>query len=135
MIRLLLLFLLALPVQADWNDDWDVVSTMGTGFKLNNQSSAVLDPNCTMILFTQGKEFRNGRKEASCGGDNPIFIGWPIAMEKNMPYWRVKWGWFHMSSIFDGSKLDWLHGDQREVHFDCVCMEATFNWSKRRRNR
>lgn len=65
----------------------------------------------------------------SCGGDNPLFIGWPIAWQSNFSdVWTIRAGWFHFSHWFDG-------GRDHELHMDCICSTVTLNWSARRRRK
>ena len=125
-------FLATSAAHADW------ISEFGLGVKLPT-SSVVLLPECDMVALIPGSQIyneRGARPTASCGGSNPIFVGWPIAYERDFGGpWRVRGGWFHISSIKDGHgrMADWLDGDDRETHMDCLCMTATFNWSRRKR--
>lgn len=116
----------------------DIVTEFGLGWKVNQ--SVVLHPDCNYVHIhdTNPVKFTAlhlGREHASCGGSNPIFIGWPIAFERERDPWRWRVGWFHLSSIADGHGRfsQWLGSDRRETHLDCICATATFNWTKWRR--
>jgi len=109
----------------------DLISEVGGGYKLAT-TSLVLKPGCTDVIprgpvVDDPKSEHYQRGTASCGGDNPVFIGWPIAWQSDRsgPFnYRV--GWFHMSHWFDG-------GADREAHMDCLCATVTINWSKRKK--
>ena len=135
-IKLIALLLFALPAKADW------VTEIGIGYKLD-VSSAILHPKCTLVDIPLSNPLRSdrnsphwGRSDASCGGDNPVFIGYPIRWESNMKGpWQWFGGWFHFSSFADGGNLlDW-GGDRHEVHMDALVIGARFNWSERSRLR
>lgn len=134
-MRLLPLVLLLAPVLASA----DVVTEFGLGVKV--RQSVLFHPSCDVVDIPAANPVRLerghlGRATASCGGDNPIFVGWPIAYEKDRGPWRWRVGWFHLSSIGDGGgRIAELlgSGDGRELSFDCVCATATFNWSQRSR--
>lgn len=109
------------------------ITELGVGYKV--QQSEVMEPNLTVCEFWSDERFQSG----SCGGDNPVFIGWPIAYEWT---WRpsvvVRAGWFHFSSWFDGSNtpvevLDF--GDDNELTFDALAVSVRFNWAKMRRGK
>ena len=131
------LLLLALPVKADW------VTEIGMGYKIPGQYSAILDPLCQQVLLT-GEHFTSpdspnfGKVRSSCGGDNPVFIGWPIAWQSdgigkhNATTWRI--GWFHLSHWFDGGNI-FKGGDRHETSMDALAVSITMNWSQRRRSR
>ena len=100
----------------------DIITTFGGGYKIPATTSYVLRPECFKVKSTQPYY----REFASCGGDNPVFVGWPVAWrsDRNGPF-NYTVGWFHMSHWFDG-------GSDRETHMDCLCMTVEFNWSKRK---
>lgn len=107
----------------------DVITEFGFAYKLD--SSAVLDPLCHTVLLvgdivTNPSSPYYDRPDTSCGGDNPAFIGWPIAWESQ---WRkafkYRLGWFHFSHWGDG-------GSDRETHMDLFAMSITYNWSRRK---
>jgi hypothetical protein len=81
---------------------------LGGGYKDFSTTSYILRSECAQI------------EEEKCGGDQPVFIGYPIAWEfKNG---RTTIGWFHMSHWFDGNG---------ESHFDCICVTHRFYWKKK----
>lgn len=112
----------------------DMISEFGAGMKNPRTTSVILLPECHHVVIDQTRpdtphlNFRG----ASCGGDNPVFIGWPIAWERELEgqgIWTVRLGWFHMSHWNDG-------GAERETHFDCICASIKVNWGAvTRRNR
>lgn len=106
----------------------DVITEIGGGWKLNGTTSLVLQPNCHSAVIYETRPVDPGRNDGltSCGGDNPLFVGWPIAYQT--PDARFRIGWFHMSHWFDG-------GRDRETHLDCLCASWTFNWTERGRRR
>ena len=117
-----LIFLLAFlcaEVQAG-----EFVTVLGVGLKFNNFSSAILDPECKQVDMRA----RGGRGPSSCGGNNPIFIGWPIAFDFNGRRTRI--GWFHFSSIGDGGGVISWRGDRHETRFNCFCMTHTIRWKR-----
>ena len=103
----------------------DVVSEFGMGYKMPYTTSVVMLPQCHVVvpLGVDGSPVL-GRKSASCGGDNPAFVGWPIAWEKDFdgPL-SIRAGWFHYSNWFDG-------GRGRETHMDLAAVTLTVNWSE-----
>lgn len=125
-IALFVLLAFAPPARAD------VVSEVGMGVKLERTTSVVMLPRCHTVLITETRPDAPGinYRTASCGGDNPTFIGWPIAWEREYANGalRFRGGWFHYSNWFDGAR-------DRETHMDCACATATVNWSQWRRNR
>ena len=148
-ILLLLLPFLAGAARAD------VITEFGIGWKVpeNNVvplgSSALFHPDCSQVNFavasnrayTRENSPHWGKRTASCGGDNPIFIGWPVAFESN---WRGPWrwrvGWFHLSHWGDGNPDSPIaqifgEGDEHELTLDCLCATATFNWTRWSRRR
>lgn len=104
----------------------DIVTEFGVGYKLPN-SSALLLPWCNEASIIDPGWPENPRpypQVYSCGGDQPAFIGWPVAWESDWKGpWRVRAGWFHYSNWFDG-------GRQRETHMDIAAVTATFNWTR-----
>lgn len=107
----------------------DVVTEFGFGYKVSDTTSFVLQERChtaEKLKLANGEIFHHGVR--SCGGDNPLFIGWPIAYEHEFDGpWTVRAGWFHMSHWFDG-------GADREVHMDAAVVSFKFNWSDRKRD-
>jgi hypothetical protein len=123
-MRVLILTLILLSGHAQAEGEW--ITEFGGGYKIEATSSALFHKDCTQAYM---RELGN-RGWSSCGGDNPVFVGWPIMYRttKNWGYWQV--GWFHQSHWFDGSGfVDW-GGDAYELHFDCVCATIGFNWSR-----
>jgi len=124
---LLVLALFALPAHAD------VITEFGMGYKIPETTSLLMQAQCHVVktqpdespsMVTVPYNDRIGWfDDISCGGDNPIFVGWPIAWEKDFGVWRVRAGWFHFSHWFDG-------GNDRELHMDALTTTATFNWTK-----
>lgn len=108
----------------------DVITEFGAGIKLPASTSLLLQENCHSATITETRPTDPGRDGGltSCGGDNPVFIGWPIAWEHDFGVWTVRAGWFHLSHWFDG-------GGDRELHMDCACVTWGINWSERRKRR
>lgn len=114
-----LLLLLALPAHAD------IISEFGMGVKVST-TSYVMRPEChTVYSYPPGDRPEAGFLR-SCGGDNPTFVGWPLAYEWTSPSgrYRLRGGWFHYSNWFDG-------GRRRETHMDCLCGSLTIRWRRR----
>lgn len=117
-------------------DGW--LTEFGGGYKLPDTTSVVLLPECHQATpFTIEGERVRDRATASCGGDNPVFVGWPIAYEWDecfIPSMTCRLGWFHMSHWGDGrGKIaQLLGGDGRETHMDCLCITFTKRWGKKR---
>lgn len=125
-VLVFLIFLLALvfgrPAHAD------LITELGAGWKLPRSTSTLLLPEChlAVVIETRPQTDSIWYRKASCGGDNPAFIGWPIAWEREFRGpWRMRCGWFHYSNWFDG-------GHDRETHMDVAACAATFNWSRRK---
>lgn len=119
-----LLFLMsARPARAE------IISELGMGYKLPT-TSVVMQEDCHAVTITETRPHRPDifYRPASCGGDNPVFIGWPIAWQKDFGLWTVRAGWFHLSHWFDG-------GSDRELHMDAAAVTFTVNWSELRRRR
>lgn len=127
------LFMFVAPAKAD------VVTEIGGGVKFN--MSYLLEPSCRKAIVTQpgwpenprGETINAPSGEFSCGGDNPVFVGWPIAYQT--PNGRFRIGWFHMSHWFDGGEFNFFGGDDAETHFNCLCASWTFNWTEIRRRK
>lgn len=120
---LVLALWLSLPAQAD------IVSELGGGIKLPG-SSYVLQPKCRKVIAFEPDDGR----DYPCGGDNPAFIGWPVAWER--PDGNLRVGWFHYSNWFDGGELSQLSGgDKYETQFNCLCVSWKFNWTSRLKKR
>lgn len=107
----------------------DVITEFGAGVKSPRTTSVILREECHVakIIETNPDTPSIYWRDASCGGDDPLFIGWPVAYEWTSPreVFRIRAGWFHLSHWFDG-------GPDRETHLDCACVSLTVNWSKRR---
>jgi hypothetical protein len=63
----------------------ELITELGMGYKIPQTTSTVLLPQCHQVheiefrpAAQEGDSYW-GRNDASCGGDNPIFVGWPIA--------------------------------------------------------
>lgn len=115
---LILLCLATLPINAQ-----GLFTEIGLGIKIQGTSRA-LKPSCSVLYDSNGELY-------SCGGDNPIFIGWPLAWE--FPRGQ-RFGWFHMSHWADGrNNPQFLQdmGDGREIAFNCLCYTHKFEWFKR----
>lgn len=110
----------------------DVVSEFGGGYKMPATTSVVLLPECHSVVITETRPDTPeiNYRTSSCGGDNPAFVGWPIAWEREYANGalRFRGGWYHYSNWLDG-------GRDRETHMDCACATLTVNWSQVRRNR
>lgn len=107
----------------------DVITEFGAGYKSFSTTSVVMLPECHHVVIDETRPNTPGLnyRGASCGGDNPVFIGWPFAWQSSFSdVWTVRAGWFHLSHWFDGGK-------DRELHMDCACVTATFNWTEWRR--
>lgn len=99
----------------------DIVTEFGVGYKLPQTTSYVLRPECHTVVASNSAH----RELASCGGDNPAFIGWPIAWERTFDRpWRLRVGWFHFSHWGDGGK-------DRETHMDAAVVSVTRIWRRR----
>lgn len=119
------LLLLPLPAFAD------IVSEFGVGWKLERSTSYLLLPVCEQatVVVPEWPDNPRGSGLWSCGGDNPAFIGFPVAWQSNFSdIWTIKAGWFHYSNWFDG-------GSKHETHMDAIAMTTTFNWSAWKRRR
>lgn len=107
----------------------DIITEFGGGLKLDRGTSVVFRPECRQVLTMEGYL-------TSCGGDNPVFVGWPIAWEReyNDGVGSLRIGWFHLSHWFDGGNV--IHsGDIHELKLNCLCASWTVNWSQRQRTR
>lgn len=129
----LLLLLYATGVRADW------ITEFGVAYKLESLTSQVLWDDCSVVIITDESLPRGAGNTASCGGDNPAFVGWIIAYEweGRDEIWRFRGGAFHLSHWFDG-RGSFNRGDGRELSGTWPAATATFNWSAwlryRRRN-
>jgi hypothetical protein len=115
-----------------WAAQADIVTEFGAGVKLPASTSVLLLEDCHLAQVIETRPDRPDLdyRLASCGGDDPMFMGWPIAYEwtSESDIWSVRGGWFHFSHWFDG-------GGHRETHLDCGCVSATFNWTAWRKHR
>lgn len=117
----------------------DIVTEFGMGWKTPN-SSLVLQPECTQVRpvgeIVDSPDSRYfGRRFASCGGNNPAFIGWPIAWQTEgfgkYGAFTGRVGWFHYSNWFDGGNVvSAFGGDRHETHMDLIAGTITFNWTR-----
>jgi hypothetical protein len=118
-----LLGLWASPAKAE------VVTEFGGGWKSPYTTSLVMREYChsAMVIETRPDHPEYNYLLSSCGGDNPVFVGWPVAWQSEFSdVWTIRAGWFHLSHWFDGNA-------DREVHMDCACATVTFSWSEWRR--
>lgn len=130
-----MLAFVAFPVQAD------VITEFGLGYKVD--VSFVLSPGCERIHDHKWNYETGGYegtfREFPCGGDNPAFIGWPLAWESEWKgkhsAMRYRVGWLHYSNWFDGGETFKGVGDGFETHMDLIAAVMTVNWTRRRRSR
>lgn len=108
----------------------DIITEFGAGIKIPASTSILMLEECHVAqpLEMRPSDPSLEYRVSSCGGDDPIFIGWPIAWEKDFGVWSVRAGWFHFSHWFDG-------GRDRELHMDAGAVTATFNWTEWKRGR
>jgi hypothetical protein len=120
MLRALALCVL-LPLQARA----DLVTEFGGGYVLPG-TSFVNRPECWMVtpMRAPGVPAHSPYELDSCGGHDPVFVGWPIAWEFQG---GTKIGVFHMSHWFDGKPFK---GDG-EASFTCLCATWTHHWRAR----
>ena len=109
--------------------DGGFITEIGGGWKDFDTTSYLMQSDCkkAIVVAPVWPENPRGLHPYSCGGDNPVFIGWPLAWEFNNGNTRI--GWFHQSQWFDG---------RGELHFDCLCASHRFRWAdifKRKKNR
>lgn len=132
-----LLLCLATAAQAD------IVTEFGMGWKIE-PTSYLLMPSCMRAQVVAPDWPTNPRpppQTYSCGGDNPAFIGWPIAWQSaakgQYGAYTVRAGWFHYSNWFDGGELQGVTstGDRYETYANMLAATVTFNWSAWRRGR
>jgi hypothetical protein len=100
------------------------ITEFGAGYKNERSTSIVMMEDCHEVWVVRTKPDRPdlNYRPASCGGDNPIFVGWPIAYEWSIgDVYRLRTGWFHYSHWFDGSK-------GRETHMDALAITLTVKW-------
>lgn len=102
----------------------DIITEWGGGVKNPRTTSLVMQEKCHVVQVVETiPTDPSVHRVASCGGDDPIFIGWPVAWQSNFSdVWTLRAGWFHYSHWTDG-------GDDRELHMDCICTTVTFNWT------
>lgn len=123
------LFLALTLLMAPAKADLELVSTFGLVWKAPGWTSAVLKPECTQAFV---REFGN-RGWSSCGGSNPVYFGWPIAVDwtpGEHGVWTIRGGISHLSSVRD----DGTPGEY-EVGFTGLGAEFTFSWTKWNRKR
>jgi len=104
----------------------DVITELGGGWKIPYTTSYLMQEDCKQaqvinppLLSPEGRPWTP--LVYSCGGDDPVFVGWPIAWEKNLEKGRFRIGWFHMSHWFDSVG---------ELHMDCLCASWTKVWKR-----
>ena len=96
-----------------------LITEIGGGVKVSQGSSYLMMPDCKKAVVTVGENnLRGPGGEYSCGGNNPVFVGWVLAWE--FPS-GVKLGYFHQSQWFD---------HEGEIKFNCLCASGTIDWSK-----
>ena len=114
-IVLILSLLLCAPAFAQ-----RLITELGGGIKLPQGSSYLMMPDCKKAIVSQGENILRGPTgEYSCGGNNPVFVGWVLAWE--FPS-GVKLGYFHQSQWFDR---------KGEIKFNCLCASGTIDWTRR----
>lgn len=105
----------------------EFITEFGGGYKDLPSTSFLMNSDCQKAAVTDPEWPVNPRGsllEWSCGGDNPVFVGWPVAYEWTLSRGNsVRLGYFHMSQWFD---------NQGELHLDCICASFTFRWGKLR---
>lgn len=109
---------------------WDIVSSAGMAYKgipaFNSSYTIREDCKKVSVVVPQDNPRRSGLY--SCGGDEPAFVGYPIAFKRK---WlggliETKFGIFHQSQWFDG---------KGETQWTGPSVEMEFNWSEWRRRR
>jgi hypothetical protein len=104
----------------------EFVTELGMGYKMPRTTSLVLVPECETALVRAPTIPEYDYLNSSCGGDNPAFIGWPVAYEWQVgDVYSVRAGWFHYSNWFDG-------GSDRETHMDLLAVTVTIHWGRLR---
>jgi len=105
-----------------------LVTEIGGGWKDFNTTSYLMRSDCQKAVVIDPEFPKNprGSHPYSCGGDNPVFVGWPLAWEWEFDRGRVRLGHFHVSQWFDGNG---------ELHMDCLCAAWTVKWSEVGRRR
>ena len=116
-----------------------VITEFGMGYKIEHSTSWLLLPQCKQAVVVNPEwlpENPRGSNPYGCGGDNPAFIGWPIAYEweGDDEVWRFRVGYFHYSNWFDGGQY-LQGGDQWETRMDLFAVTATFNWTEMRKKK
>lgn len=117
----------------------DVITEFGMGYKMG-ATSYLLTPDCERAQVVAPEWPKNPRpppQTFSCGGDNPAFIGWPIAWQHTFKdeVVTIRAGWFHYSNWFDGGANFTRLGDRHETHMDLAAVSITWNWSAMKRKR
>lgn len=106
----------------------DIISEFGGGLKV--ASSEVFDPGCRRVFIVDADRSvmfdpKGRQKTVSCGGSNPVFVGWPIAWES--PNGNTRVGWFHISHWFSGPPFN----HDYELTMNCLCAVHKFHWSRK----
>ena len=117
----LLTTLLCAPAQAQ-----RLITELGGGLKVSQGSSYLMMPDCKKAMVVDPLWPENPHPPPqvfSCGGDNPVFVGWVLAWE--FPS-GIKLGYFHQSQWLDR---------EGEMKFNCLCASGTIDWTRRWRNR
>lgn len=125
LLTLALGLLLAHEARAD--ERGGLITEFGGGIKLPS-SSYIAQPACKKVAVVSPEWPANPRpppQTFACGGDNPMFAGWPLAWE--FPN-GVTLGWWHQSQWFDGHQWD----GSGELHVDCLCATWRVRWSRLR---
>jgi hypothetical protein len=121
-VRIAVLLLL-LPMTAAAEGGF--ITEIGGGFKDLRSTSYLLRSECikAVVIDPTWPANPRGYQAYSCGGDNPVFVGWPIAYEWDLRRGNsVRLGYFHLSQWFDNAG---------EVHLDCFCSSFTIRWGKK----
>ena len=108
-----------------------IITEFGMGYKMQDGTSYLLLPQCKQAIVVNPETNPRGNGAYGCGGDNPAFIGWPIAYEweGDDEVWSFRAGYFHYSNWFDGG--NYLQGgDEWETRMDLLAVTATFNWTE-----
>lgn len=103
----------------------EFITELGGGFMERQKSSYILTQDCkSVVVINPTTSPREIHFPYSCGGDDPLFIGWPIAYEFNNGNTRI--GWFHYSHWFD---------NRGETQFNCLCASHKITWKNFKRNK
>lgn len=132
---LVVLFLMTKACPADAGEllpKWDIVSRIGFAYKDLHNNSFLVQSACKKAAVFVPRDYPDNPRPFpqlySCGGDNPAFVGYPIALKRE---WRkgafsAVFGLFHQSQWFDNSG---------EIQWTGPAAEFELNWSQMKRNR